>query len=185
MQPYLEKIDAQFIIDMNTNVHNIAMYMKPNLIMVNNTRVNADLYQESEGIGVQKAKIHSFIKVLDNTESFIANSGKIHMYQKDIAGQNAIDYAFNRNAIFCIKAFVETLLILTDDVTFQNCFDKALLMMVSRGMDVKDLVNSELFYVSIWKDVPVFSNVAELTIAPYNGEIEDIEFEDPTQLFIK
>lgn len=57
--------------------------------------------------------------------------------------------------------------------------------MVSRGMDVKDLVNSELFYVSIWKDVPVFSNVAELTIAPYNGEIEDIEFEDPNQLFIK
>jgi hypothetical protein len=53
-------------------------------------------------------------------------------------------------------------------------------MMVSRGMDVKELVNSELFYVSIWKDVPVFSNVAELTIAPYIGEIEDIEFEDPT-----
>lgn len=105
------------------------------------------------------------------------------MYQKDISGQNAIDYAFNKNAIFCIKAFVETLLILTDDVSFQNCFDKALLMMISRGMDVKELVSSELFYVSVWKDVPIFSNRQEVTISPYNGEIEDLEFEDPKELF--
>ena len=101
------------------------------------------------------------------------------MYQKDISGQNAIDYAFNKNAIFCIKAFVETLLILTDDVSFQNCFDKALLMMISRGMDVKELVSSELFYVSVWKDVPIFSDRKEVTISPYNGEIEDMEFENP------
>lgn len=57
--------------------------------------------------------------------------------------------------------------------------------MINRGMDVKDLVNSELLYVSIWKDVPVFSSVAALTIAPYNGEIEDIEFNDPGVLFAK
>ena len=92
------------------------------------------------------------MKILDNTESFMINSGKIHMYQKDVSGQNAIDCAFNMNAIFCIRAFVETLLILTEDVSFQNCFDKALLLMINRGMDVKDLVNSELLYVSIWKD---------------------------------
>jgi hypothetical protein len=111
------------------------------------------------------------------------NSGKVHMYQKDISGLNVIDYAFNKNAIFCIKAFVETLLILTDDVSFQNCFDKALLMMISRGMDVKELVSSELFYVSVWKDVPVFSAVKEQRLAPYTGEIEDLEFEDPNMLF--
>ena len=127
----------------------------------------------------------NFIKLHPKVTVLAIGTSSKELKLWDYTGQNAIDYAFNRNAIFCIKAFVETLLILTDDVTFQNCFDKALLMMVSRGMDVKDLVNSELFYVSIWKDVPVFSNVAELTIAPYNGEIEDIEFEDPTQLFIK
>ena len=66
----------------------------------------------------QKVKSHSFMKILDNTESFMINSGKIHMYQKDVSGQNAIDCAFYMNAIFCIRAFVETLLILTDDVTF-------------------------------------------------------------------
>lgn len=73
---------------MNTNVHNMAMYMKANIILINNTRVNAEIYQDNEGGigGITKAKTHSFIKVLDNTESFIANSGKIHMYQKDISG---------------------------------------------------------------------------------------------------
>lgn len=79
------------------------------------------------------------------------------MYQSDISGCNVIDYAFIKNAIFCIKAFVETLLILSDEESFANCFDKALLMMISKNMDVKDLVNSELFYVSIWKEQTVFS----------------------------
>ena len=97
------------------------MYMKTNLVLINqNTRFNSDFYQEGEGFGQvqQKVKSHSFMKILDNTESFMINSGKIHMYQKDVSGQNAIDCAFYMNAIFCIRAFVETLLILTDDVTF-------------------------------------------------------------------
>ena len=186
MQPYLEKIDAEFIMNMNALVQNITMYMKSNLVLINdNTRFNSDFYQEGEGFGQvqQKVKSYSFMKILDNTESFMVNSGKIHMYQKDISGQNAIEVALEMNAIFCIRAFVDTLMILTDDVTFQNCFDKALLLMIMRGMDVKDLVNSELFYVSIWKDVPVFSSTAALTIAPYDGEIEDIEFVDPDVLF--
>ena len=57
---------------------------------------------------------------------------------------NAIDYAFKRDSIFCIKAFVDSLLILSDkgESQFRNCFDKALLLMISRGMDVKELVNS-------------------------------------------
>jgi hypothetical protein len=37
------------------------------------------------------------------------------MYQNDISGQNVIDYAFKKNAIFCIKAFVDTLLVLTEE----------------------------------------------------------------------
>ena len=72
------------------------------------------------------------------------------MYQDDISGQNVIDYAFKKNAIFCIKAFVDTLLVLTEEKQFRNCIDKALLMMINRGMDVKELVNSELFYPTIW-----------------------------------
>jgi len=64
------------------------------------------------------------------------------MYQTDVGGRNAIDHAFKKNAIFCIKAFVETLLILPEEVQFRNCFDKALLLMIKRGIDVKDLVSS-------------------------------------------
>lgn len=37
------------------------------------------------------------------------------MYQKDISGLSVIDYAFDKGAIFCIKAFVETLLLLKDE----------------------------------------------------------------------
>ena len=97
-------------------------------------------------------------KTFDNVEYFEKRAGHVHMYQSDISGQNVIDYAFKKNAIFCIKAFVETLLILSDDrESFANCFDKALLMMISKQMIVKDLVNSELFYVSAWKDQTVFS----------------------------
>ena len=79
------------------------------------------------------------------------------MYQSDICGYNAIDYAFKRNSIFCIKAFVETLLILTGQNQFNNCFDKAILKMISREMDVKELVNSALFFVPIWTQYSVFS----------------------------
>ena len=104
------------------------------------------------------------------------------MYQQDISGQNAIDYAFEKNAIFCIKDFVETLL-LTNEVKFRNCFDKALLLMLARGMDVKELVNSQLFYPLIWTKYTLFSPNQESISIPYNGEIEDIEYEDPNKLF--
>jgi hypothetical protein len=98
---------------------------------------------------------------------------------------NAIDNAFKKNAIFCIKAFVETLIILTDDVNFRNCFDKALLMMISKGMDVKELVSSELFYATIWNDLSLHSQVSDTVIIPYNGQVEMIEFEDPNVLFLQ
>jgi hypothetical protein len=73
------------------------------------------------------------------------------MFQNDVAGLNAIDYAFKKNAILCIKSFVETLLILdVKQISFRNCFDKAILMMINQGMEVKELINSELFYPTIW-----------------------------------
>jgi len=37
------------------------------------------------------------------------------MYQTDISGYNAIDYAYHKNAIFCINRFVETLIIISED----------------------------------------------------------------------
>ena len=52
------------------------------------------------------------------------------MYQQDISGQNAIEYAIKKNAISCIKAFVETLLMFTNEKQFRNCFDKAILPMI-------------------------------------------------------
>ena len=66
----------------------------------------------------------------------LQNTG-IHMYQDDISGINAITIAFKRNSIFCIKAFVDNLLELQNGSQFRNCFDKALLIMINKGMDVK------------------------------------------------
>lgn len=96
--------------------------------------------------------------VYDHTELFAINSGRVHMYQSDISVLNAIDYAFHKNAIFCIKAFVETLLILKNEEEFRGCFDKAILLMISRGIDVKDLVRSSLFFPQFWTDESIFSS---------------------------
>ena len=66
------------------------------------------------------------------------------MYQQDISGFSAIDYAFQKDSIFCIKSFVDSILKLSDsgESQFRNCFDSSLLPMISRGMDVLELVNS-------------------------------------------
>ena len=104
---------------------------------------------------------------------------KVHMYQEDIGGKNAIDNAFECNAIFCIKAFVDNLLQLTDEMQFRNCFDKALITMVKKGMDVKELVDSKLFYSPIWEDQMFFCEVIDLVAKPYNNDIEDLQFENP------
>lgn len=107
------------------------------------------------------------------------------MYQKDISGRSVIDYAFQKKAIFSIKAFVETLLILKDEQQFRNCFDKAILLMIDNDMDVKELVNSELFYPQIWQNKIIFSKNQETVYAPFNGDLEDLEFESPDCLFSK
>ena len=80
----------------------------------------------------------------DNNEVFLKNQGTVHMYQNDLSGKNAIDYAFKKESIFCIKNFVDSILKQSDEVEckFRNCFDQALLPMISRGMDVIELLNS-------------------------------------------
>ena len=102
MQPYLEKIDSDFISQMNLNVCNISLYVNSNYILINNHRLR-----------LQTESIISKETLQNNNEVFQQNLGVVHMYQDDISGQNVIDYAFKKNAIFCIKAFVDTLLVLT------------------------------------------------------------------------
>jgi len=74
-------------------------------------------------------------------------------------------------------------MILPDEVQFRNCFDKAILLMIKRGMDVKELVNSHLFYCSLWPNKSLFSSSKAKVVLPYNGDIEDLEIEDPNLLF--
>jgi len=106
------------------------------------------------------------------------------MYQDDISGENAIDHAFRKNSIFCIKLFVESLLqISNNEIQFRNCFDKALLVMVNKDMDVKELINSPLFYPEIWTKYTLFSDEQKPTIMPYNSDLADLEYEDPREIF--
>ena len=105
------------------------------------------------------------------------------MYQPDIAGYNAFDYAFKQNAIFCIKAFAEKLLIMSEEIQFRNCIDHAILLMIDRGMDVKELVTSSLFFTPIWYKKSLYSRIKTQKIMAYNNELEDLEFMDPDSIF--
>jgi hypothetical protein len=77
-------------------------------------------------------------------------SKAVNMFQENMVGKNAIDYAFEKNSIFSIKLFVNSLLEMNDKEKFKNCFDKALILMIEKGMDVKELVSSNLMYPPIW-----------------------------------
>jgi hypothetical protein len=107
------------------------------------------------------------------------------MYQVDISGNNAVDIAFQSNSILSIKAFVESIISLTNsnDVSFRNCFDKALIMMINKGMDVKSLVSNDIFYPLIFKKFNVYTRDLTINVIPFNGDTEDLEFEDPQKLF--
>ena len=48
-------------------------------------------------------------------------------------------------------------------------------------MDVKELVNSSLFFVPIWTQYSVFSPIQEPLIVPYNNDIDDLEFDDDVE----
>jgi hypothetical protein len=71
---------------------------------------------------------------------------------------------------------------LTDDSQFRNCFDRAVLLMIVKGMDVKELVNSDLFYPPIWKKSSIFSEQQKPKIIAYHNDLEDLEYESPQNL---
>ena len=75
-------------------------------------------------------------KLNDGEDDELKFQSKIHMFQRDIAGFNSVDYAFEHRQIFCLKAFVESLLKLPNEPSFRNCFNKALLFMIEKGIDV-------------------------------------------------
>ena len=78
---------------------------------------------------------------------------------------------------------MDTLLILSDENQFRNCFDRALLLMIERDLDVKDLINSSLFFAPLWSEQSIFAEVHHPVICPVNCDIEDLHFEDPTNIF--
>jgi hypothetical protein len=54
-------------------------------------------------------------------------------------------------------------------------------------MDVKLLVNSEVFYPRLWKNKMIYSSEAEFKIVAYNEDIKIIEneyFSDPLFVFL-
>jgi len=55
--------------------------------------------------------------------------------------------------------------------------------MIKKGMDVKELCNSRLFYPQIWSNYTLFSHIEYPVVVAYNNEIEDLEFEDPSMIF--
>ena len=171
INPYIDKIDVAFIDEMNAKIKNVYHYIS------------------TKSLAVDLNYLQMISKKHLNNQDYDANQmGKlgdssVHMYQEDISGKNAIDNAFDQNSIFSIKAFVDSLLQLTDEAQFKNCFDKALLLMVNKGMDVKELVNSNLFYPPVWTKYTLFSEMKEPAIRPYSNELDDLEFEDPFRLF--
>lgn len=66
---------------------------------------------------------------------------------------------------------------------FRNCFDKALLKLIDKGVDAKELVNSNLFYASLWSQYTIFSDQQEIEIRPYNNSLENLEQEEPNKIF--
>ena len=83
--------------------------------------------------------------------------------------------AFQKNSIFSIKAFVDSLLNLNHDkVSFRNCFNQALLRMIKKKMDVKELCRSELLYPKIWVNYNIFSAFETPVVVAYNYEYEDL-----------
>ena len=123
---------------MNIQIRNIYTY-----IQIKNSDQG---FITSDQMNRQKFNEIEFLKfsggIIDSSKQ------SVHMYQEDISGKNAIDIAFEKNSIFSIKLFVDSLLQLTNENQFKNCFDKALLPMIMKGMDVKWLLPVHSFLMS-------------------------------------
>ena len=55
--------------------------------------------------------------------------------------------------------------------------------MIDKGVDAKELVNSNLFYASLWSQYTIFSDKEDIQVMPYNNDLEDLEQEEPTNIF--
>ena len=55
--------------------------------------------------------------------------------------------------------------------------------MINKGMDVKQLVNSQLLYPEILMRHSLFSDIEEALVFAYNGELEDLEHIDLSKIF--
>jgi hypothetical protein len=66
---------------------------------------------------------------------------------------------------------------------FTNCFDKALLLMINKRMDVKELVQSTILYPILWNNQTIFSSDEDIKMIPYNNSMDELEFENPYELF--
>ena len=56
--------------------------------------------------------------------------------------------------------------------------------MIQRGMNVNELVTSKIVYPPIWQSYTYFSEIKTPVIIAYNKDIEDLEYEDPQNIFI-
>ena len=56
-------------------------------------------------------------------------------------------------------------------------------MMINKGMDVNDLVNSEIFFPRIWKNLKYFSSNRETQMASFNGQLLELGHMYPSDFF--
>ena len=56
-------------------------------------------------------------------------------------------------------------------------------MMMNKGINVCELVESDLFYPQIWTEKTIFSDNQDICIQSYNNDINDLEHDDPIRLF--
>jgi hypothetical protein len=175
IQPFLDQINGSFIMMLNNHSKSISKLTCPPELQDCNSKEETFMTSSKTLMSKQQRTM---------MEKRQRVQGYVHMYQMDIDGNTAIDKAFRHNAIFCVKALGETILTLPDDDQFRSCFDKALVMMIQKGVDVKELVKSPLFFGSLWETKVIFSNDRTTRVAPYNGDADDLEFEDPEVLFM-
>lgn len=169
IKPFLEKIDSDLVAKMNYNVKNMAKYLDSSFSI---REIHQNIAWKQAAIQGGQDKVHGDFKNSIEYQSLsIHFLDRIHMFQDDIAGNNAIDIAFRMNSIYSIKAFVDSLLHLQDEITFRNYVDKALLMMISNGLDVINYVRSEIFFPQIWKKRIIYCKQQKPIAVPFNGHV--------------
>ena len=57
--------------------------------------------------------------------------------------------------------------------------------MIQKGMNVIELINSNILFPEIWEKYTLFSEINHTVVVAYNNDLEDLEFEDPSTIFDK